>query len=62
MKVKLEEIRVDSFVTSAEPVDGRGTVRAFEASLLLTCHLSCPPKYTCPECAPPVMPERERED
>lgn len=23
----------------------------------LTCHFSCPPKLTCPECAPPVRRE-----
>ena len=62
MKVKLEEVRVDSFATTAEAGDGRGTVKAHEASLLLTCYLSCPPKYTCPECAPPAFPERPRED
>ena len=62
MKVKLEEVRVDSFATTAETVDERGTVQAHEASLLLTCRFSCPPKYTCPECAPPAFPERPRED
>jgi|1185.fasta_scaffold641081_2 hypothetical protein len=61
MKVKLEEIRVDSFATTAETADERGTVNGHDASLI-TCRLSCPPKYTCPECAPPAFPERQRED
>lgn len=61
MKVKLEDIRVDSFPTTAEPAREQGTVRAFDASVP-TCRFSCPPYYTCPECASPVMQERERED
>jgi len=61
MKVKLEEIRVDSFATTAEAMDEKGTVNGYNASLI-TCRLSCPPKYTCPECAPPAFPDRPRED
>ena len=51
MKVKLEDIRVDSFPTTVEAADEAGTVRAFDASIP-TCRFSCPPRYTCPECAP----------
>jgi hypothetical protein len=52
MKVKLEDLRVESFTTTVEADDVRGTVNAHAASLLLTCRFSCPPRYTCPECAP----------
>ncbi|HEX8246470.1 MAG TPA: hypothetical protein VF541_23395 [Longimicrobium sp.] len=58
MKVKLDDIRVDSFATTAETAREQGTVRAFEA----TPRFSCQPQYTCPECASPVMPQREQED
>jgi hypothetical protein len=61
MKVKLEELRVESFATTAAADDARGTVYAHEASIL-TCRFSCPPRYTCPECAPQVMDERAVED
>lgn len=62
MKLKLEEIRVESYVT-LEADAARGTVRGEEMDAsLLTCNLSCPPKYTCPECAPPAIPDRRRED
>ncbi|HET7464435.1 MAG TPA: hypothetical protein VFJ82_24460 [Longimicrobium sp.] len=62
MKVKLENLRVESFATTAGADDVRGTVNAHEASALYTCRFSCPPYYTCPECAPPVMEERQIED
>ncbi|HSU15397.1 hypothetical protein [Longimicrobium sp.] len=52
MKVKLEEIRVDSFATAAEPSAQRGTVNA-HMQTSYTCKWSCYPKYTCPECAMP---------
>ena len=58
MKVKLDDIRVDSFPTTSEPTREQGTVCAFEA----TPRFSCQPQYTCPECASPVMPQREQED
>ena len=64
MKVKLDDIRVDSFATTAEAEAGAGTVRGYEevTLLLLTCYLSCPPRSTCPECPPPAMRERVQED
>lgn len=62
MKVKLENLRVESFATTAAGGDARGTVNANEASALYTCRFSCPPYYTCPECAPRVVPERPAED
>ncbi|MBV9107912.1 MAG: hypothetical protein JO306_00720 [Gemmatimonadetes bacterium] len=62
MKLKLEEIRVESYATLDVDV-ARGTVRGEEmAASLVTCRLSCPPKYTCPECAPPALPDVRRED
>ena len=57
MKLKLEDISVDSFPTH-EVVRADGTVHGQEFSYP---HYSCPPKYTCPECAPPVMDEPEAE-
>lgn len=59
-KTKLTELRVESFETMGAMDDGRGTVHANAASLL-TCRLSCPPRYTCPECAPPVRDDRAQE-
>lgn len=53
MKLKLEDIAVDSFPT-LDVVRADGTVHGQEFS---APHYSCPPKYTCPECAPPVMDE-----
>jgi hypothetical protein len=61
MKVKLEELLVESFATTPQAMDARGTVNAHDASLK-TCRFSCPPYYTCPECASPVMDERKQED
>ncbi|HEV7589782.1 MAG TPA: hypothetical protein VGO40_16825 [Longimicrobium sp.] len=61
MKVKLEELRVESFATTSLATTARGTVNAHDASLA-TCRFSCPPHYTCPECASPVMDEPRRED
>jgi len=53
MKVKLENLRVESFATTLETDDVRGTVNAHEATgVVYTCKFSCPPYYTCPECAP----------
>ena len=54
MKLKIEDLRVDSFATADGQGESRGTVRANEA----TPYWSCQPKYTCPECASPVMEER----
>jgi hypothetical protein len=55
MKLKLDDIRVDSFATGADAKPARGTVRGHEASLIvLTCYISCPPQYSCPECPPPA--------
>ncbi len=50
MKVKLDDIQIDSFITTPEMVGERGTVQAHGASAV-TCIHSCVPKYTCPECA-----------
>lgn len=58
MKVKLEDVRVDSFATTPETAREQGTVHGFEA----TPRFSCQPQYTCPECASRVMPERVQED
>ena len=49
-KVKLDEIRVDSFTTTPEVAAERGTVLGNDASAV-TCIWSCVPRYTCPECA-----------
>lgn len=51
MKVKLEALQVESFETTAEENEARGTVNGHEA-LQVTVKFSCPPRYTCPECAP----------
>lgn len=56
MKVKLEEIRVDSFATTSDVAEERGTVQAHAASVI-TCRFSCPPRFTCPECASPRQEE-----
>jgi hypothetical protein len=58
MKVKFEDLRVESFVTTTNAADARGTVNGHEA----TPRFSCQPHYTCPECASPVMDERSIED
>jgi hypothetical protein len=58
MKIKLDDVRVDSFATTHAPVAGRGTVHANE----VTVHFSCPPRYTCPECASPPFREEPAED
>jgi hypothetical protein len=58
MKIRLDDVRVESFATTHAPVAERGTVHANEA----TVHFSCPPRYTCPECASPAFPEPEAED
>jgi len=50
MKLKLEDVQVDSFQTAADDEEQNGTVQAFAFSYP---HYSCPPKYTCPECANP---------
>jgi hypothetical protein len=57
MKLKLEDIQVDSFPTH-ETTDEAGTVQGYQFSYP---HFSCPPKYTCPECASPVMDEEPAE-
>jgi hypothetical protein len=50
MKVKLDDIQIESFITTPEMAGERGTVQAHDASAV-TCRYSCVPKYTCPECA-----------
>ena len=60
-KLMLADLRVESFATTPPVDDERGTVHGNAASVL-SCRFSCPPKYTCPECAPPVKEERPLED
>ncbi len=50
-KLMLTDLRVESFTTTPPVSAERGTVQGNAASLI-TCRLSCPPRYTCPECAP----------
>jgi hypothetical protein len=51
MKLKLEDVRVDSFATADAGTEERGTVHAQGSALIvLTCRASCPGNYTCPEC------------
>ena len=57
MKIRLEDVRVDSFTTTHAPAEERGTVHANE----VTVHFSCPPRYTCPECASPAFLEPDAE-
>jgi hypothetical protein len=57
MKLKLDDIQVDSFPT-LEPASEAGTVHGQEFS---APHFSCPPRYTCPECANPGMHEDAAE-
>jgi hypothetical protein len=58
MKLKLDDVQVESFPTTAEMGAEDGTVHAFAASI----PRSCPAKYTCPECASPAFPEPRAED
>lgn len=58
MKIRLDDVQVESFPTTPEIAEEDGTVHGFAASI----PRSCPPFYTCPECASPVMEERPRED
>ena len=58
MKLKLDEVAVESFATTDGDAETRGTVQGQEFSYP---HFSCPPKYTCPECASPVMAPRDDE-
>jgi hypothetical protein len=53
MKLKLEDVQVDSFITVDASAEQNGTVQGYQFSVLF----SCPPKYTCPECAPPAIDE-----
>jgi hypothetical protein len=50
IKLNIEDVQVDSFHTAADEEETSGTVQAFAFSYP---HFSCPPKYTCPECANP---------
>ena len=58
MKIRLDDVRVESFATTHAPVEARGTVHANE----FTVHFSCPPRRTCPACASPAFPEPDAED
>lgn len=58
MKLRIEDLHVDSFATVEAGADARGTVQAHEVTPLR----SCQPRYTCPECASPVFEPAERED
>lgn len=49
-KLTLDDLHVESFATTPPLQAERGTVHGNAASLV-TCRLSCPPRYTCPECA-----------
>jgi hypothetical protein len=61
MKVKLEEIRVDSFATAAEPMQQRGTVNAHDASAS-TCVWSCGSTPVRSACTPPSRSAPPRTD
>jgi hypothetical protein len=52
MKLKLEDVRVDSFATLDAATVERGTVQGQAASqlIVLTCRATCPGNETCPEC------------
>ena len=52
MKLKLEDVRVDSFATLEAAPEERGTVQGQAASqlIVLTCRATCPGNETCPEC------------
>jgi len=57
MKLKLDDVQVESFPTTAKMEAEDGTVHAFAASI----PRSCPARYTCPECASPAFPEPHAE-
>jgi len=59
-KLMLADLCVESFATTPAMDTERGTVRGNDASVV-TCRWSCPPVYTCPECAN-VKEERALED
>ena len=49
MKLKLTDLRVESFPTDETDAEARGSVEGYGGiSYPLR---SCPPKLTCPECA-----------
>jgi hypothetical protein len=50
MKLKLDDIRVDSFATANAATEQRGTVHGHASLLLITCRATCPGHETCPEC------------
>jgi hypothetical protein len=50
MKLKLEDLGIESFATEEEQRNEGGSVQGYAFS---APHYSCPPRYTCPECAPP---------
>lgn len=52
MKLKLDDVRVESFATADVVPEGRGTVHGQAASqlIMLTCRATCPGNQTCPEC------------
>jgi hypothetical protein len=54
MKLKIDDICVESFDTAAVVLDSRGTVEAHASQLIvITCRATCPGQETCPEC--PVL-------
>lgn len=57
MKLKPDDVQVESFPTTPAMGSGDGTVHAFAASI----PRSCPARYTCPECASPAFPEPDAE-
>ena len=50
MKLKLDDIRIDSFATADAAPGQRGTVHGQATLLLITCRATCPGNETCPEC------------
>jgi hypothetical protein len=51
MKLKLDQVRVESFATEDAAPEMRGTVQGHASQLIvLTCRPSCPGHETCPEC------------
>jgi hypothetical protein len=58
MKIRLDDVQVESFPTTPEIRGEAGTVHGFAASI----PRSCPARYTCPECASPAFPEPDAEN
>jgi len=51
MKLKIDDIGVESFDTAADLPETRGTAGAHASQLIvITCRATCPGQETCPEC------------